>query len=80
MYSFAIPDMTCGHCVSVITQAVKGEDVHAVLTFDLKGHTVQIQSSAHPEELVEAIEASGYWVARVVPALDMLHEEKAQTL
>lgn len=61
MIAFEVQDMTCGHCVSAITQAVKAVDAGAELRIDLASHRVDIVSSrADAESLGVAIRDAGY--------------------
>ena len=61
MITFEVNDMTCGHCVSTITKAIKGEDKDAKLQFDLATHRVVIEPvSASAQELHDAIAEAGY--------------------
>lgn len=61
MIDFEIKDMTCGHCVSAITKALKGVDRNAQVQIDLATHRVRIESaSANAEELAHAIREAGY--------------------
>jgi copper chaperone len=61
MISFQVNDMTCGHCVSTITKAVKAENAGATLRFDLAAHRVDIEAgAADAAELSEAIKQAGY--------------------
>ena len=61
MITFEVNDMTCGHCVSTITKAVKGEVKDAKLQFDLAMHRVVIEPvSASAQELRDAIAEAGY--------------------
>jgi copper chaperone len=61
MISFQVNDMTCGHCVSTITKALKAEDAAAEVRFDLASHRVDIESAeADAADLSEAIKAAGY--------------------
>lgn len=61
MISFQVNDMTCGHCLSTITKALKTEDAGAQVRFDLASHRVDIESDeADAAELSEAIKAAGY--------------------
>lgn len=61
MIAFEVQDMTCGHCVSAITQAVKAVDAGAELRIDLASHRVDIVSSrADAESLGAAIRDAGY--------------------
>ena len=43
MIVFEVNDMTCGHCVSMITKAVKQTDGAARVEFDLASKRVQIE-------------------------------------
>ena len=66
MISFQVNDMTCGHCVSTITKAVKAEDATATLRFDLAAHRVDIEpGQADAAELCEAIKQAGYAPVRI---------------
>lgn len=66
MIAFEVKDMTCGHCVSMITKALKGADNGAKVRIDLATHRVEIEpSTASPEELSEAIKDAGYTPAPV---------------
>jgi copper chaperone len=61
MIAFEVNDMTCGHCVSMITKAVKQADTDAKVVIDLAGKRVQVESKAADEaELKQAIEDAGY--------------------
>jgi copper chaperone len=63
MITFEVNDMTCGHCVSIITKALKAADKDASVHIDLATHRVQIEStSADTEELAGAIRDAGYSV------------------
>ena len=61
MIAFEVNDMTCGHCVSTITKALKATDRDAKVQIDLATHRVQIEpNSADAEELAEANKDAGY--------------------
>jgi copper chaperone len=61
MIAFEVNDMTCGHCVSTITKALKAADKDAKVQIDLAAHRVQVESaSADPQELADAIGEAGY--------------------
>ena len=71
MISFQVNDMTCGHCVSTITKAVKAEDATATLQFDLAAHRVDIEpGEADAAELSEAIRQAGYVPVQIDVAND----------
>lgn len=60
MTTFKVEDMSCGHCVSMITKAVKGVDANASVEVKLAEHLVIVGSSADAETLKEAITDAGY--------------------
>lgn len=61
MVTFLVNDMSCGHCASTITKAVKAVDAAARLEFDLDRKLVRIDPvEADAKELQEAIEEAGY--------------------
>jgi len=61
MIVFDVQDMTCGHCASTITQALKATDAQARVEIDLATHRVAVQSSsADAGTLAAAIAEAGY--------------------
>ena len=61
MTTFEVKDMTCGHCVSTITKAVKAVDQGAKVEIDLATHRVTIDpTEADAAELSDAIKEAGY--------------------
>lgn len=42
MFTFQVDDMTCGHCVSTITRALKAADPQAQVQIDLPSHRVTV--------------------------------------
>lgn len=61
MISFQVSDMTCGHCASTITQAVKAFDEDATVRIDLAAHRIDIQTpAADAAGLASAIQGAGY--------------------
>jgi copper chaperone len=61
MMAFEVNDMTCGHCVGAITQALKATDEDAKVRIDLATHRVEVESaSASAAALAQAIEDAGY--------------------
>jgi len=68
MIAFRVDDMTCGHCASTITKAVRGVDAGAKVEIDLAQRLVRIDpTKANGRELSEAITKSGYTPAPVEP-------------
>jgi copper chaperone len=61
MVTFEVNDMTCGHCVSSITKAVRSVDGDAQIRIDLASHLVQIEpTQAGASDLAQAIKEAGY--------------------
>ena len=60
MTTFNIPDMSCGHCVGVITKAVHQLDPRATVEADLPSHTVKIRSEQDRRALAVALSEAGY--------------------
>ena len=61
MITFEVSDMTCGHCASTITKAVKSVDQGARVAIDVAAHRVHIEpTEADAAELLEAIKEAGY--------------------
>ena len=60
MIELKVPDMTCGHCASTITKAVKELDASAKVEVSLPDNRVRVDSKASKEDLVRSIEEAGY--------------------
>lgn len=60
MYQFSVEDMTCGHCVSRVTKAVRAVDSQAEIDISLRDKRVNVRSSAAQGEIAEAIKEAGY--------------------
>lgn len=60
MPTFKVEDMTCGHCVGVITKAIKAEDQNATVEIDLPTKMVKIESGKSAESFVSVITEAGY--------------------
>jgi copper chaperone len=61
MISYQVDDMTCGHCASTITTAVKATDKDAKITIDLAKHLVTVEPTvASAQEIRDAIAEAGY--------------------
>jgi copper chaperone len=66
MITFEVNDMTCGHCVSTITRALKATDPNARVAVDLATHRVQVEpASTDADELADAIKEAGYTPVQV---------------
>ncbi len=61
MTSFTVNDMSCGHCVRSITQAVQARDPAARVEVDLAQHRVDVDSATLDAEHLRAVIAeAGY--------------------
>jgi len=60
MIEFNVNDMTCGHCASTITRAVKEVDAVGKCEIDLASKRVRIDSERPVEDFRAAIEGAGY--------------------
>ena len=61
MVTFKGQDMTCGHCVSSITKAVRAIDPGAQVTADLATQQVRIEPTGSDRtQLSDAIREAGY--------------------
>ncbi|SOC36147.1 copper chaperone [Rhizobium subbaraonis] len=58
--SFAVEDMTCGHCARAITSAVEAAAPGAIVSVDLAIHRVTVSGAADRSAIAEAIAAEGY--------------------
>lgn len=55
-----IPNMSCGHCVSAIEQAVLTEDPIAIVKTELASKTAEIKSGLANETWINVLENAGY--------------------
>ena len=60
MIEIAVNDMTCGHCASVVTKAVRETDPAARCEIDLAAKTVRIATAQPAQDFLEAIADAGY--------------------
>ncbi|SCK43455.1 copper chaperone [Variovorax sp. HW608] len=61
MLTYRVEDMSCGHCASTITKAVRLVDSGAKVDVDLSQHLVRIEpTEAAVDELQNAIAEAGY--------------------
>jgi copper chaperone len=62
---FNVEGMSCQHCVSAVTRAIRERDAVADVRVDLAAGKVAVESSASVETLKEAIDDAGYTVVAV---------------
>ena len=60
MYQLQVEDMTCGHCVKSVTQAVQSQDPAASVKVDLAAKEVGVESRLSAEQIISAITEEGY--------------------
>ncbi|WP_432379777.1 heavy-metal-associated domain-containing protein [Duganella sp. P38] len=60
MYELQVENMTCGHCVRAVTQAVQEVDAAAQVEVDLASKSVKINSATPLAPLKSAIADAGY--------------------
>lgn len=60
MLVFDIANMSCGHCVRAITEAVHEADPQAQVDADLERRQVHIVTQAPREQLVSVLKEAGY--------------------
>jgi copper chaperone len=65
MVEFTIPEMSCGHCVGAITQALKAVDPAAQIDVTLADKKVRVQSTLERQALAQALSEAGYEPAAV---------------
>jgi copper chaperone len=60
MIQFEVADMTCGHCASRITNAVRSVDPEGRCEVDVNAGRVRISSGQPAARFLEAIREAGY--------------------
>ena len=60
MHQFTLPDMSCGHCVAAITDALKAADARARIDIDLQMKTARVDSTLPRDMLAAALAEAGY--------------------
>ena len=67
MHQFNVGNMTCGHCASTITKAIKAADANATVEVRLGEKRVAVASQLSQQEIAEAIAEAGYTPRAVRP-------------
>lgn len=60
MIQVHVPDMTCGHCASRLTQAIKAADPDARVEITLQEKRIAATTSLSAEELEQCVREAGY--------------------
>ncbi len=65
---FTVQDMTCGHCVATITEAVKSVDPEGRCEIDLAAKRVRVETALSAERIASAITRAGFTPTPAGPA------------
>lgn len=60
MIELTVNDMTCGHCVKAVTQALKAVDPAAGVDIDLAAKRVRVETGQPRDIVTEALRQAGY--------------------
>jgi copper chaperone len=60
MIEFKVDAMSCGHCVSLVTDTIKQVDPQARVEVDLASKKVQVESSQDRGRIAQALTEVGY--------------------
>lgn len=60
MQRFNVQGMTCGHCVTAVTNAIRALDPHALVQVDLPTGEVIVESDIEAGKVISLIEEEGY--------------------
>ncbi len=67
MLTYRVDDMTCGHCATAITNALRAIDSGIRVQIDLTRHLVQVEATqARASRVAAAIAEAGYAPVAVV--------------
>ncbi len=59
-HDFTIPNLSCGHCVRAVTEAVKAADAASEVKADPATKHVEVQSTLPRAAVVQALTEAGY--------------------
>ena len=60
MFQLKIEEMSCGHCASLVTKAVKSVDSSARIDIDLGTRQVRVESQCELGDITDALAEAGY--------------------
>lgn len=60
MIEFDVPAMSCGHCVSTVTQTIRQVDPQAKVEVNLETKKVKVESSQSRASIAGALAEAGY--------------------
>ncbi len=65
MTTLHVPDMTCQHCVAIITKLIQQADPQAQIQIDLSQHKVAVDGMLNSARLISLLEDAGYTPAEL---------------
>lgn len=60
MAVFSVPDMSCDHCRTTITEALEAIDDGAEVDVDMDSREVEVRSTAGNAAVLKALQDAGY--------------------
>lgn len=60
MIGLSVKDVSCEHCVGVVTRTVQSPDPHAKVDIDLRAKRVRVEGKAPLDKLSAALAQVGY--------------------
>ena len=60
MFTLNVENMTCGHCVRAITQAITDLDPKAEVTVDLETKQVDVESTLELNKILLVLDEEGF--------------------
>lgn len=60
MYTFNVPNMSCGGCVNTIKNAILRVDESAVVEVNLSTKTVDVRTEYSEKDIIQAMSTAGY--------------------
>ena len=69
MIAFEVKDMSCGHCVATITQAIQRVDPQAKVQIDLSQHRVSVEPANSDESGLRDVISEAGFTPVLVPAV-----------
>ena len=80
MKTFQLNDMTCGHCVSAVTKAVKGIDPAAYVSVNLATKRLEVDSAAVDARSIQsAIAVAGYTAVEEVGGAELVRGARSSS-
>ena len=64
MIELSVQNMTCGHCVSAVTRAIRALEPQAGVQVDLNSGRVRVEGATAAGDLIKALDQAGYPAAQ----------------